>query len=136
MRRSDTSGENNFESWIEHVGQNKAPEGFSQKVMAQVEVEALSKLERYSTPVSMSFKVAVVVLFAVLTIVSIILPEGTVFFFTQAGSINLPQIPFPAITLPEVNYPDWIRMEYLAIGGTIIIILFILDRYLGRLFKA
>ena len=136
MRRSDTLGENNFESWIEHVGQNKAPEGFSQKVMAQVEVEALTKLERYSTPVSMSFKVAAIVLFAVLTIVSMIMPEGTVFFFTQAGSINLPHISFPAITLPEVNYPDWIRMEYLAIGGTIIILLFILDRYLGKLFKA
>ncbi|HLP74667.1 MAG TPA: hypothetical protein VK155_17305 [Bacteroidales bacterium] len=93
MRRDEDSGRDVLKEYFNRTNIEKAPEGFTSKVMSHIYMQAKPARHKKKSPVPLLYAGMT----GLLIIASLLLPEGTLRF-------------------PEISFPDWLRITFPQIG--------------------
>ena len=136
MMKSDISRDDNIGKMVNSAGRDRAPEGFTSKVMSRIELEALSVPDRYKNPIGKNFLIVSSLVFLIL-----ILLAAT---FQWAGWSDSSLFSF--IKLPEIHLPDYSAILnrisgsniplYILLPALLAPVFYLFDNFLYSLFSS
>ena len=134
MKKSDLYNSDNIRDWVEVTGKDRAPDGFTQNVMSQINVEPVYSSTFYSNPISKTFKIGALIFVSVIVVLTITMPDSQSsilpnlnFDFLHKFFTN--NISFPEIDISSIPYINYLSYAFV-IGGLLVA----LDRGLSWLF--
>ena len=132
MKESEKYKDDFIRDWIKTTRRDNASEGFTEKLMAQVDIEPISNINRYSRPVNKAFLIGTLIVFSSLLAVALFLPNLNWTVSSYLPSYSMPEINIPNFT--EI-FPE-IKALYISIPIIILIASILLDRFLSKVFSS
>ena len=137
MKKSDNHKIDLIQEWLESSSQEKAPDGFTHKVMTRIDLEPLTAIKRYNSPFSKVFRNTVLISFGSLLLLSIIF---SIFDLNPSFSYSyfdwIPQMRIPEIKIPEFNIDSPIPYQYILYSIGSVFLLYLFDTMLRSQFSS
>lgn len=133
MRKSDLNNNDMLKDWVEATGKDKAPVGFTQNVMSQVNVEPVNS-KFYKNPVSVTFKAGAFLFAAIIVVLSFFIPDSQSSIIPGLNFDFLSKINPANLSIPKIDFPSIPYINYLLYASIVVFLLAISDRVLNSLF--
>lgn len=134
MKKSDLSNNDMLKDWVEATGKDKAPVGFTQNVMSQVNVEPVYNSTFYKSPVSITFKTGALLFVIIIVVLAFFVPDSQSSIIPGLNFDFLNKINPGNLSLPKIDIPSIPYINYLLYASVVIFVLAGFDGVLSRLF--
>jgi hypothetical protein len=133
MKEFDDSGKDILREWIDKTGKDTAPSGFTEKIMARIEVE-ITPAQVYKNPISITFRLGALSVLSLLIILSVFSAGSSelAWFDTISEKISQLNISIPQLTEFGSLMSNFSFLIYISIG---IFMVVLFDRVLSRIFN-
>ncbi len=134
MNKSDLNNNDILKDWVEATGKDKAPVGFTQNVMSQVNVEPVYSSTFYKNPVSITFKVGAVLFVTIIVVLSFFVPDSQSSIIPGLNFDFLSKINPANLSIPKIDFPSIPYINYLLYASIVVFLLAVFDGVLNSLF--
>ncbi|MCD4770566.1 MAG: hypothetical protein K8R35_10425 [Bacteroidales bacterium] len=134
MKKSDLSNNDMLKDWVEATGKDKAPVGFTQNVMSQVNVEPVYNSTFYKSPVSTTFKTGALLFVIIIVVLAFFVPDSQSSIIPGLNFDFLNKINPGNLSLPKIDIPSIPYINYLLYASVVVLLLAAFDGALSRFF--
>ena len=134
MKKSDLNNNDMLKDWVEATGKDKAPVGFTQNVMSQINVEPVYNSTFYKSPVSITFKAGAFLFVIIIVVLAFFVPDSQSSIIPSLNFDFLNKINPGNLSLPKIDIPSIPYINYLLYASVVVLLLAAFDGALSRFF--